>query len=88
VPGIHWWCSVGEKPYVLHTPEFAEEVGSAAGDRAVLLASRVMAMTAVDILTIPGCFERINEEFTRYKEEGFRNVPGIPPDFKPLPKES
>lgn len=87
VPGIHWWCSVGEKPYVLHTPDFAEAVGSAAGDRAVLLASQVMAMTAIDILTIPGCVERITEEFNRYREDGFRRVPGIPPDFAPLPTE-
>jgi len=88
VPGIHWWCSVGDNPYVLHTPEFAEEVGSTAGDQAVLLASQVMAMTGVDILTIPGYLEGITEEFTRYKEDGFRNVPGIPPDFLPLPKDS
>lgn len=87
VPGIHWWCSVGDKPYVLHTPEFAREVGSAAGDRTVLLASQVMAMTGVDILTIPGCVERIRDEFTRYKESGFKNVPGIPPDFVPFPTE-
>jgi hypothetical protein len=72
---------------VLHTPEFAEATGSADGDRAVLVASQVMAMTAVDILTTPGCLERITEEFNRYKEGGFREVPGIPPDFAPLPSE-
>ena len=72
---------------MLHTPEFAEAAGSADGDRAVLLASLVMAMTAVDILTTPGCVERITEEFNRYREEGFAKVPGIPPDFAPLPTE-
>lgn len=86
VPGIHWWSTVGDKPYVLHTPEFAAEVGSAAGDKTVLLAAQVMAMTAVDILTIPGRAQSITEEFKRYREGGFRNVPGIPPDFMPLPK--
>jgi metal-dependent amidase/aminoacylase/carboxypeptidase family protein len=88
VPGIHWWCSLGDAPHVLHTPEFAEAAGSADGDRAVLLASQVMAMTAVDILTTPGCVERITEEFHRYREEGFAKVPGIPPDFAPLPTEA
>jgi amidohydrolase len=87
VPGIHWWCSLGEAPRVLHTPEFAEAAGSADGDRAVLLASQVMAMTAVDILTTPAFLERITGEFHRYKEGGFENVPGIPPDFAPLPTE-
>jgi amidohydrolase len=87
VPGIHWWCSLGDAPHVLHTPEFAEAAGSADGDQAVLLASQVMAMTAVDILTTPGCVERITEEFTLYKENSFENVPGIPPGFAPLPKE-
>jgi amidohydrolase len=87
VPGIHWWCSLGNAPRVLHTPEFAEAAGSADGDRAVLLASQVMAMTAVDVLTAPGCIEGIKEEFNRYREAGFKNVPGIPPDFAPLPTE-
>lgn len=87
VPGIHWWCSLGDTPHVLHTREFAEAAGSSEGDRAVLMASQVMAMTGVDILTTPGCLERIREEFNRYKEDGFTKVPGIPPDFAPLPSE-
>jgi len=87
VPGIHWWSSVGDQPFALHTPEFAEAVGSTAGDRTVLLASQVMAMTGVDILTIPGCVENITGEFRQYEEGGFRNVPGIPPDFMPLSQE-
>jgi hypothetical protein len=70
---------------VLHTPEFAEAAGSAAGDQAVLLASQVMAMTGVDILTTPGCVESITEEFNLYRKGEFKNVPGIPPDFAPLP---
>lgn len=87
VPGIHWWSSVGDKPYVLHTPEFAAEAGSAAGDQTVLLASQVMAMTGVDVLTIPGCVENIVGEFEGYRSAGFGNVPGIPPEFRPLSKE-
>lgn len=86
VPGIHWWSTVGNNSYVLHTPEFAEQAGSEAGDQTVLLAAKAMAMTGVDILTVPGCIESITQEFGRYREERFRNVPGIPPDFKPLPK--
>jgi hypothetical protein len=78
---------MGDSQLVLHTPEFAEAAGSDAGDQAVLLASKVMAMTAVDILTTPGCVESITDEFTRYKENGFKNVPGIPPSFAPLPLE-
>jgi aminobenzoyl-glutamate utilization protein B len=86
VPGIHWWCSIGDNQHVLHTPEFAEDVGSELGNQAVLLASKVMAMTAVDILTIPGCSEKIKEEFTRYKKDNFTNVPGIPPNYFAIPE--
>jgi amidohydrolase len=86
VPGIHWWCSIGDNQHVLHTPEFAEDVGSEPGNQAVLLASKVMAMTAVDILTIPGCSDKIKEEFTRYKKDNFTNVPGIPPNYFAIPK--
>ncbi|MGD2129140.1 MAG: amidohydrolase [Lysobacterales bacterium] len=85
VPGVHWWSSVGDKPFALHTPEFARAAGSAEGDQTVLMASRAMAMTGVDLLTTVGCVERIIEEFRSYKKCGFRNVPGIPPDFKPVP---
>ena len=87
VPGIHWWSTVGDNSYVLHTPEFAEEVGSAAGDQTVLLTAQTMAMTGIDILTTPGCIEKITGEFQRYKKDDFKNVPGIPPHFIPLPKE-
>jgi metal-dependent amidase/aminoacylase/carboxypeptidase family protein len=87
VPGIHWWCSLGDEKHVLHTPEFADAAGSAEGGQAVLLASKVMAMTAVDILATPGCIEDIRDEFIGYKETGFKNVPGIPPGFEPLPTE-
>jgi len=86
VPGIHWWCSIGDNQHVLHTPEFAEDVGSEPGNQAVLLASKVMAMTAVDILTIPGCSKKIKEEFTRYKKDNFTNVPGIPPNYLEIPE--
>jgi len=86
VPGIHWWCSIGDNQHVLHTPEFAEDVGSEPGNQAVLLASKVMAMTAVDILTIPGCSENIKEEFARYKKDNFTNVPGIPPNYLEIPE--
>jgi len=88
VPGIHWWSTVGDKPYVLHTPEFAREAGSAEGDKTVLLASQVMAMTGVDILTTPGCAEGITEEFEKYRKDGFKKVPGIPPDFTPLSRDN
>jgi len=86
VPGIHWWCSIGDNQHVLHTPEFAEDVGSEPGNQAVLLASKVMAMTAVDILAIPGCSEKIKEEFAGYKKDNFTNVPGIPPDYLEKPQ--
>ena len=88
VPGIHWWSTVGDNSYVLHTPEFAREVVSETGDQTVLLASQAMAMTGIDILTTPGCIEKITSEFEKYKQENFQNVPGIPPHFIPLPQEN
>ena len=87
VPGIHWWSTVGDNSYILHTPEFAKEVVSASGDQTLLLAAQAMAMTGVDILTTPGCVENIRREFNQYKEDDFKRVPGIPPHFLPLPKE-
>ncbi|WP_312421530.1 M20 family metallopeptidase [Anaerospora hongkongensis] len=52
IPAIHGNIGLGEG-LVLHTKEFAEKAASPAGDKAIITAAKVMAMTAVDILADP-----------------------------------
>jgi amidohydrolase len=86
-PGIHAYCSIGERNLVAHTPEFADAACSAQGHRAVILASKALAMTGLDILAKRDYLENIRMEFQRYKAESFTNVPGIPPEYHVFPKE-
>ncbi len=48
---------------VCHSSTFAEAAGGAAGDRALLLAAKALAMTAVDLFTEPAALRQVQEEF-------------------------
>ncbi|GAB3297185.1 M20 family metallopeptidase [Parasphingorhabdus pacifica] len=50
MPAIHPMIGLGDERLSLHTAEFAEAAGGAAGDRAVLDGAMGLAMTAVDYL--------------------------------------
>jgi amidohydrolase len=87
VPGIHGYCALGGDSLVAHTPEFAAAAGSEPGNAAALLAAKAMAMTAADMFADPGFAKQVREEFQSYRDNGFGNVPGIPPGFLPFPEE-
>ena len=57
IPALHANIGLGEG-LVLHTKEFAEKARSVDGDRAILAAAKVMAMTAVDILINPSILHK------------------------------
>ncbi|HWR38134.1 MAG TPA: M20 family metallopeptidase [Patescibacteria group bacterium] len=52
IPAVHANIGLGEG-LSLHTEEFAVQAASAAGDKAILTAAKVMAMTALDLLLNP-----------------------------------
>ena len=85
VPGIHSYCSIGESSLVGHTPEFTQAAGSEQGHEAAILSAKALAMTAVDILTNSTFSNHMQEEFQKYRAEGFMNVPGLPPHYRPFP---
>ena len=87
VPGIHSYCSIGESGLVAHTPEFAQAAGSERGNEAAVLAAKALAMTAVDILTDKPFADHMQAEFQKYRAEGFMNVPGLPPRYRPFPEK-
>jgi amidohydrolase len=66
VPTIHPTIALTNRPEVVcHSVAFAEAAGGSAGDRAMLLAAKALAMTALDLFADPIARERIQVEFRR-----------------------
>jgi amidohydrolase len=66
VPTIQPTIALTGRPEVVcHTVAFAEAAGGPAGDRALLLAAKALAMTAVDLFADPACLRQVKEEFHR-----------------------
>ena len=66
VPTIQPTIALTGRPEVVcHTVAFAEAAGGPAGDRALLLAAKALAMTAVDLFADPACLGQVKEEFHR-----------------------
>ena len=63
VPTIQPMLQISPREVTCHMAAFAEAAGSEAGQRAMLLAAKAMAMTAVDLLTEPTSLERVKAEF-------------------------
>jgi hypothetical protein len=51
-----------------HTKEFAEATISEEGHEALIAASKVLAMTAIDIFTNPELLEQIKKEFSEVEK--------------------
>jgi len=78
IPGVNFGIGIGKRGIVLHTPEFAQAAISEKGHEALLTAIKVMATTAVDLLTNPELIQRAKEEFEGYKSSNFTNLPLLP----------
>jgi amidohydrolase len=64
VPTIQPTIALTDDPEVVcHTAAFAEAAGGAAGDRALLVAAKALAMTAIDLCADPACLRQVREEF-------------------------
>ncbi|MCZ7625171.1 MAG: peptidase dimerization domain-containing protein [Candidatus Methylomirabilis sp.] len=64
VPTIHPTIALTDNPEVVnHSAAFAEAAGGPAGDRAMLLSAKALAMTAVDLFTDPTHVRQIQTEF-------------------------
>jgi amidohydrolase len=77
LPAVSFGISIGRN-LTLHTPEFAKAAISDEGNHALLIATKVMAMTAIDFLTNPEMVRKAKEEFERYKSSNFTNLPLLP----------
>ncbi len=65
VPALHPYIAIAPDTVGGHTVEFREAAASPAGHRGLILAAKVMAMTAVDLLAEPENLARAKEAFAR-----------------------
>jgi amidohydrolase len=64
VPTLQPTVALTDRPEVVcHTAAFAQAAGGPAGDRALLVAAKALAMTAYDLLTDPEHVRRVRDEF-------------------------
>ena len=67
VPTIQPMLQISPREVTCHMAAFAEAAGSETGHRAMLLAAKAMAMTAVDLLADPANLARVAVEFRGQK---------------------
>jgi len=63
VPAIHPMLSIANENISVHSPEFADAAASEQGLNAIILSSKALAMTAIDLLTTPKHITEIRQEF-------------------------
>jgi metal-dependent amidase/aminoacylase/carboxypeptidase family protein len=63
VPSIHAYLAICEKAIASHSRDFAEASASPRGQRAMLIAAKALAMTAIDLFTNPDLVGRMWEDF-------------------------
>jgi amidohydrolase len=70
VPTILPTLSITTEPTTLHTPGFAAATGSALAYERMIIASKVLAATAIDVLTHPELLDGIKADFAEGKAKG------------------
>jgi amidohydrolase len=69
VPGLHPYIPIAPEGVAGHTAEFALAAASPAGYEGLVQAAKAMAMTAVDLLAVPGNVEQVWKAFEEQKAE-------------------
>jgi amidohydrolase len=68
VPAIHPYIAIGPKDLVGHSKEFCEAAASPAGHEGLIIGAKAMAMTAVDLLTVPTHMVEVRTAFDEQKK--------------------
>ncbi|MBS7651588.1 MAG: M20 family metallopeptidase [Candidatus Bathyarchaeia archaeon] len=66
-PICNFYLAIGPETLVGHTPEFRDAARSEKGHEAVIMAAKILAMTALDLYLKPGFLLRVREEWMRAK---------------------
>jgi amidohydrolase len=63
VPAIHPYIPIADPGVGGHTPEFREAAASERGDQGLIQAAKAMAMTAVELFTLPDAMTQVKRDF-------------------------
>jgi len=66
-PICSFYLAIGPETLVGHTPEFRDAARSEKGHEALIMAAKIMAMTALDLYLKPGFLEKVREEWMKAK---------------------
>jgi amidohydrolase len=77
-PGLGFSIAITDKEIAAHTPAWVEASISTKGHEGLITATKVMAMTAVDLLASPETLRKATQEFEGYKASNFTNLPLLP----------
>ena len=69
VPAIHPWIGLNCPAFTLHSKSFAAATNRAAGDKAIEVGGKALALTAIEVLTNPQLLEDIKAEFAEAQKE-------------------
>lgn len=69
VPAIHPWIGLNCPAFNLHSKGFADATITAAGDKAIEVGGKALALTAIEVLTNPQLLEDIKAEFAEAQKE-------------------
>ena len=69
VPAIHPWIGLNCPAFNLHSKGFADATITAAGDKAIEVGGKALALTAIDVLTKPELLAAIKAEFAEAQKE-------------------
>ena len=70
VPAIHPFVKIGDRSLTPHTREFLEAACTDAAQQGMLDGAKMLAMTAIDLLTDPELLRRVREEFDASRQSG------------------
>jgi amidohydrolase len=74
-PGVNFAVAIAPVGGSLHTPEFARAAVSRKGHEALIIATKVMAMTIIDLMHEPDTLRQAKNEFRRYQSDDFKHLP-------------
>ncbi len=69
IPTIHPYLSIGSISLSPHTEEFREAAKSEAGDEALFIGSKALALTGLTLLTENKSLQHIKEEFAKLRQD-------------------
>lgn len=71
IPALHPYIAIASPDIAGHSTDFQKAAGSAAGHRGLLVAAKGLAMTAIDLFTVPRHIQQMKKDFDAFQQGKF-----------------